>query len=135
MAMSMVYTRRLAAGEFKTHWSVHIFFFCFTNLVINAIWGFVAPQNKPTVRGYDFYLCTVGLSVLLTLQQSSFVKSMKFNKAGAIGTIIYLSIPVGYALDWFIVGQEFHVLDIVGAAIITMTNVTIATLRIKGLIL
>jgi drug/metabolite transporter (DMT)-like permease len=60
---------------------------------------------------------------------------MKFNKAGAIGTIIYLSIPVGYALDWFIVGQEFHVLDIVGAAIITMTNVTIATLRIKGLIL
>ena len=59
---------------------------------------------------------------------------MKYNRAGAVGTITYLVIPFGYFLDWLVVGQEFHVLELVGGAIICVTNVAIATMRVKGLI-
>lgn len=59
---------------------------------------------------------------------------MEFNTAGAVGTITYLAIPFGYFLDWLVVGQDFHALELVGGAIICVTNIAITTMRVKGII-
>ena len=48
--------------------------------------------------------------------------------------LLYLAIPEGYLLDYFIYGTEFGGLEILGACIIVGVNVLIASLRIFGII-
>jgi hypothetical protein len=41
-----------------------------------------------------------------------------------------MAIPLGYLLDWLIIGQKMNELELLGASLIFGMNVTIASLRI-----
>ena len=45
-----------------------------------------------------------------------------------------MAIPLGYLLDWVVVGQKFDSLEIIGAGLIFGVNTVIACLRIFGVI-
>ncbi len=101
---------------------------------MNSVWGFVLPPLKPTEYSIEFYISMAGLGLLLTLQQSCFSKSMSYSTVGAVSVINYLLIPIGYFLDWLVIGQQFDTLDLIGGGLICATNIVIATLRIYGVI-
>jgi drug/metabolite transporter (DMT)-like permease len=48
MALAMVYTRKLASGQYKIHWSSQTFHYVFAGLIMNSIWGFAQPSLKET---------------------------------------------------------------------------------------
>jgi hypothetical protein len=51
-----------------------------------------------------------------------------------IGIILYLAIPLGYFFDCLVFGTTMGLMEVIGATVIVMTNITIAAMRIKGLI-
>ena len=64
MAIGMIYTRRLASGTYKIHWSVQTFYYVFAGLIMNAVWGFIKPSLKQTHYSAEFYLWAVGLAMI-----------------------------------------------------------------------
>ena len=101
---------------------------------MNAVWGFVSPTTKQTIYSTDLYLWTFGLAMVQVLQQICGIISMKYNRAGYQSTISFLVIPFGYFLDWLVVEQKLDALELIGAAIICVTNMGITTMRLKGII-
>ena len=64
MAIGMIYTRRLASGQYKIHWSVQTFYYVFAGLIMNAVWGFSQPSMKQTQYSYEFYFWASGLALI-----------------------------------------------------------------------
>ena len=60
--------------------------------------------------------------------------SMKYNTVGAVAVILYMAIPLGYVLDMIFFKITLTPMEIVGAMIIVVVNITIACLRICGCI-
>lgn len=77
---------------------------------------------------------SIGCALLIFAEQNLITNSMKYNTVGSVMLIMYLLIPFGYFLDWLVVGQQFEGLELVGAAIICLTNIVINWLRLKGYI-
>jgi hypothetical protein len=50
------------------------------------------------------YLCIVILAAMIIFQQSCFSKSMQYNTVGVVNVLNYMAIPLGYLLDWAIIG-------------------------------
>ena len=80
------------------------------------------------------YLGVFGLAFLGFNQQYTIAKSMEYNTVGAVQVILYLAIPFGCFLDWLVLGETVSTIELAGAGIICTVNITIATLRIKGII-
>jgi drug/metabolite transporter (DMT)-like permease len=59
---------------------------------------------------------------------------MQYNSVGMIGIILYMAIPLGYFWDIILFDASMGILEIAGATIIVLTNISIASLRIKGII-
>ena len=59
---------------------------------------------------------------------------MQYNTVGIVQVILYLAIPFGCFLDWAVLNQPMNGMEMGGAAIICLLNITIATLRVKGII-
>jgi len=49
-----------------------------------------------------FYIAV--LAAMIMFQQSCFSKSMQFNTVGVVNVLNYMAIPLGYLLDWAILG-------------------------------
>ena len=60
--------------------------------------------------------------------------SMKYNTVGAVAVILYMAIPLGYLLDVIFFKIKLSPLEIVGAGIIVVVNITIAMMRMFGCI-
>jgi drug/metabolite transporter (DMT)-like permease len=56
---------------------------------------------------------------------------MKYNKPGAVAPLNYLGIPTTYFLDWLVIGNEFGWMELVGATIIFLTNITLGIVKVK----
>ena len=80
------------------------------------------------------YLAMVGIASLVFLSQFFMTCSMQYNSVGMVGIILYLAIPLGYILDTIVFGTTMDWMEYLGATIIVATNITIAGLRIKGVI-
>jgi len=60
--------------------------------------------------------------------------AMKYNTIGMVSVLLYLAIPMGYALDRIFLGQHFGWMELGGAAIICVVNLSIAVLRLSDII-
>jgi len=60
--------------------------------------------------------------------------SMKYNTIGAVAVILYMAIPLGYVLDMIFFNIKLTNMEILGASIIVVVNVSIAMMRIFGCI-
>jgi drug/metabolite transporter (DMT)-like permease len=63
---AVIYTRKLSKSPL--HFSIQPFYFICACNIMNSTWGFVLPSNKSTVYSLEFYLYTLGLSVMLLFQ-------------------------------------------------------------------
>jgi len=59
-------------------------------------------------------------------------KAFKFITAGMAGILIYVAVPVGYFLDYFVLHTKIGTIEITGACIIVISNVAIGVLLFKG---
>ena len=59
---------------------------------------------------------------------------MQYNTVGIVQVILYLAIPFGCFLDWAVLNEPMNAMELGGAAVICTLNITIATLRVKGII-
>lgn len=98
-----------------------------------SIWSIALPQTEH-LPDYSsaMYLYIVILVAMIIFQQSCYSKSMQYNTVGVVSVLNYMAIPLGYLLDWAIIGESFDSLELVGAGIIFGINIVIATLRIRG---
>lgn len=66
IAFTFVLTRKLTKQDI--HWSVSIFYFFLTMVIMDGVWQFCAPQIKQTERDLNLYLFCFGLSLVLIIQ-------------------------------------------------------------------
>lgn len=57
---------------------------------------------------------------------------MKYVTAAMSGVLIYIAIPISYLLDFFFMGKSFGVEEVVGVALIVITNAAIGFLKGTG---
>lgn len=74
----------------------------------------------------------LGLSSVFTM--SIFIYSMQFVTAAQSGVLIYIAIPVSYALDFIFYDKVIGILEVTGALIIIVANVSFAVLKGMGTI-
>ena len=105
--------------------------------VFCPIWSLIIPIKKAVdfaLYGHELYLAVFGLALVAFSQQATMAKSMQYNTVGIVQVILYLAIPFGCFLDWAILNQPMSGMEMAGAAVICTLNITIATLRVKGII-
>jgi len=97
----------------------------------------LTSQTVETIPDYDnglVYLVCVALAVASSVQVFCMTASMQYNTVGMVSVLMYMTIPLGYFLDFLFLDGAFGQLELVGAAIICFFNIGIAVLRIKGCI-
>jgi drug/metabolite transporter (DMT)-like permease len=76
---------------------------------------------------YVYLILILSLSYIAFLMFSA---SWKYNTVGTSAILIYLGIPMSYFLDWAIIGRSVTLVEVLGASLITFTNITIVSLRL-----
>jgi len=76
----------------------------------------------------------VALGILYFAMQTMMVYACKLLPATICGILLYVTVPCSYVLDYLFFHQHIGTLEIIGACIIVLTNVTIGFLKGKGII-
>jgi drug/metabolite transporter (DMT)-like permease len=76
---------------------------------------------------YIYIILILSLSYIAFLMFSA---SWRYNTVGTSAILIYLGIPMSYFLDWAIIGRQVTLVEVLGAALITFTNIAIVSLRL-----
>ena len=61
-----------------------------------------------------------------------YTKALKFITASMASVLIYIAVPIGYFLDFFILKTQISAIEITGACIIVLSNVAIGMLLYMG---
>lgn len=69
------------------------------------------------------------IAFLFFCMQSLMSYSFRFMPAAMAGVLIYTAIPVSYLLDFFVFKTKVGYLELIGVAIIVVTNVTIGLIE------
>ena len=73
----------------------------------------------------------IALTVLLNFAHVVFYcASWQYNTVGLTSIFSYSAIPFGYILDWIFFSRTFGLIELLGAALIFGTNITIVTLKL-----
>ena len=76
---------------------------------------------------YTYIILILSLSYIAFLMFSA---SWRYNTVGTSAILIYLGIPMSYFLDWAVIGRKVTLVEVLGAALITFTNIAIVSLRL-----
>ena len=79
---------------------------------------------------WEFYVYIIIIFTLFYLHVLMFSASWKYNTVGTTAVLIYVAIPLTYFLDWIFIGREISVVELMGAGVIFITNISIVLLRL-----
>ena len=83
---------------------------------------------------WQMYAFMFLIALCAFFQQGLMALAMKYNTIGAVAVILYLAIPLGFVLDMIFFNKKLSSMEILGACIIVVVNITIAMMRIFGCI-
>lgn len=122
---------RMISQDF--HYSVPMIYYMLLGALFTPLMSLFLPTPKVElipVYDMEFYVYIIVIVTLSYMAFLMFNASWRYNTVGTSAILIYLGIPMSYLLDWAVIGREVTLVEIFGAALITVTNVTIVLLRL-----
>ena len=100
-ALSVIFNKQASTG---LHNSVVGFWYLLSNVLLCPIWSFVEQRKEYPIYCWELLGFYVGIGVLFFLMQSLMCYAMRFMPGAMAGVLIYVAIPVSYALDVIFIG-------------------------------
>jgi drug/metabolite transporter (DMT)-like permease len=119
----------------RLHESVVGFYYGVGNLFFCPCWiGFFQQRTTyPTYSiGMALHILLIGFAYFIFKAMMNW--SMKYLTAAASSILLYVTIPTSYFLDYLFFNQKINTIDIIGACLIVVSNVSIGVLKAKGII-
>ena len=115
------------------HYSVPMIYYMLLGALFTPVAQLFVHETKvELIPVYDWELYAY-IFVIFSLSYVAFLlfsASWRYNTVGTSAILIYLGIPLSYLLDWAIIGRHVTLVELFGAALITLTNITIVSLRL-----
>lgn len=85
---------------------------------------------KLPIYNFEFYLYIGAIFLLWELHLVLGNAAWQYNTVGTTAVLVFMSIPLTYCIDWLIIGREISSVELIGVALIFVTNIAIVTLRL-----
>jgi drug/metabolite transporter (DMT)-like permease len=122
---------RMISGAF--HYTVPLFYYLQLSSIFIPMMTLLTQETKVgklPEYSWEFYGYIVLIFSLFYLHVLMFSASWKYNTVGTTAVLIYVAIPLTYLLDWAFIGREISVVEVMGAGLIFLTNISIVSLRL-----
>ena len=98
------------------------------------IWLMIEERTTYPIYCWGMVGFMVVIGLVYLLFQVMMVYSCKYIPATICGILLYVTVPCSYLLDFLFFGQKIGMMEIIGACIIVLTNITMGVLKGKGII-
>ena len=116
----------------RLHNSVTGLYYILGNGILTPVWSLFVQRTAYPVYSYGLFLYYLLIAFLFFMMNSLMSFSFQFMPAAMAGILIYTAIPVSYVLDFLVFKTKVGYLEIIGVAVIVLTNVTVGLIEFCG---
>ena len=118
-ALATIYNRKVVQ---KLHYTTVAFWYATSNVLLCPIWSVI--QTRVTYPNYTGGLIgmIIAIGVTFWVMQACITYSLQFIPGSLAAVLFYAAIPMAYILDVAFLGTSVGTLELIGVAIIVLTN-------------